>query len=238
MSPALSSLLALQSLDTAADARRKRLGELPAAEQALTASLAAARSDVESTKARLQENNNQRRTLEKEVAAVDSRLARFDDHKAAVKTNQEYTALLHEISVAKEEKDRLEEQVLELMEQADSISAEVKAAERALADEEKRVGSEKAALAAERETIDADLTRLASERKNAAAAVDGRTLALYEQLLKNRKGLAMAQMTGEICLACHVRMRPHVAQQIRRNDSIVQCDSCQRILYFVAPAPA
>jgi predicted nucleic acid-binding Zn-ribbon protein len=41
-------------------------------------------------------------------------------------------------------------------------------------------------------------------------------------------------MKGEICAACHVRQRPPVAQQIRRNDAIVQCDSCQRILYFKA----
>ena len=45
-------------------------------------------------------------------------------------------------------------------------------------------------------------------------------------------------MTGELCEACHVRLRPHVTQQIRRNDSIVQCESCQRILYYVAPAAA
>jgi len=43
-------------------------------------------------------------------------------------------------------------------------------------------------------------------------------------------------MTRDICKACHVRLRPHVTQQIRRNEEIVQCDNCQRILYFVAPA--
>jgi predicted nucleic acid-binding Zn-ribbon protein len=42
-------------------------------------------------------------------------------------------------------------------------------------------------------------------------------------------------MKNETCTACHVRLRPAVAQQIRRNAEIVQCDSCQRILYFVAP---
>ena len=236
MSPALTSLVALQSLDSASDAQRKRLTEIPGVEQALAASLAASQRAVEASKAQLQDNNNQRRTLEKEVAGVDARLSRFDDHKAAVKTNQEYTALLHEISVAKAEKDRLEEQLLELMELADAITADVKSAEKALADEDRRVAGEKAVLADERGHIDAELARLAAERKTSAAGVEARTLALYEQLLKGRKGLAVARMTGEICEACHVRLRPHVTQQIRRNDSVVQCDSCQRILYFVAPA--
>ena len=236
MSPALTSLIALQALDSAADAQRRRLAELPGAEQALAAALASSRSAVEALKARLQDNNNERRALEKEVAGVDTRLARFDDHKAAVKTNQEYTALLHEISVAKADKDRLEEQVLVLMEGADEVTASVKSAERALADEQKKAEAAQQQMTAERAQIDAELARIAGERSAATAGVEPRTLALYEQLLKGRKGLAVARMTGEICAACHVRLRPHVTQQIRRNDSVIQCDSCQRILYFVVPA--
>jgi predicted nucleic acid-binding Zn-ribbon protein len=234
--PALESLLALHSLDSAAASERKRLGEIPSAEQALAEAVAAARRATDSLKARLLENNEKRRALEKEVGVVDSHLARFENHKAAVKTNQEFTALLHEISVAKADKDRLEEQQLVLMEEADGIAAELKTAERTLADEVKRADAARAQLDTERKQIEAHLTRLTGERSAAAATVEPRTLALYEQLLKGRKGVAVARMTGELCEACHVRLRPHVTQQIRRNDSIVQCESCQRILYYVAPA--
>jgi predicted nucleic acid-binding Zn-ribbon protein len=100
----------------------------------------------------------------------------------------------------------------------------------------KRADAARAQLDTERKQIEAHLTRLTGERSAAAATVEPRTLALYEQLLKGRKGVAVARMTGELCEACHVRLRPHVTQQIRRNDSIVQCESCQRILYYVAPA--
>ena len=34
-----------------------------------------------------------------------------------------------------------------------------------------------------------------------------------------------------------VRLRPPVFQQVRHNDSIVQCESCQRVLYWVPPPP-
>jgi predicted nucleic acid-binding Zn-ribbon protein len=61
-------------------------------------------------------------------------------------------------------------------------------------------------------------------------------LARYEQLLKQRRMVAVAAMRGETCEACYVRLRPAVAQQIRRNSEIVQCDNCQRILYYQAPA--
>jgi len=230
--PALETLIVLQKLDTASDAARKRLAELPIAEQEIEKTLAAATAVVDATKARQHENQTQRRALEKDVAAVDTRLARFDDHKAAVKTNHEYTALLHEIATAKTEKDGIEERILILMEAADGLAAELKAADKSLADAKREGDKVRAALAAERGTLDKELQRLSDERTREARELDRALLAKYEQLLKQRRGVAVAALVGEVCSACHVRLRPHVSQQVRRNSDIVQCDSCQRILFF------
>jgi len=208
---------------------------MPAEEQAIATALNAARVKVDAEKARIQENTQARRALEKDIAGVDTRLARFDDHKAAVKTNHEYTALLHEIATAKAEKDAIEERLLVLMEEGDALAAEFKAAERALAEEEDRGRKARAALESDRAAIDKELAHLSSERARESREVDTALLSKYSQLLKQRKGIAVSKMTGDICDACHVRLRPHVTQQVRRNDAIVQCDSCQRILYYVAP---
>jgi hypothetical protein len=236
MLPALAALIVLQSIDSAADASRRRLAQLPEAERELEASVTAASREAETARARLQDSHAARRALEKDVAAVDTRLARFEDHKAAVKTNQEYTALLHEIATAKAEKDALEERILLLMEEADGLAAQVKTAEAALAEAGRRSESARAGFAAERETLEAELARLSEQRAAQRTSVEARALSAYEQLLKNRRGVAVARMEGEICAACHVRQRPHIAQMIRRNEAIVQCESCQRILYSEAPA--
>ena len=237
MLPSLAALIALQSIDSAMEASRKRLSDLPGAEQALDAAIAAAGTAVESAKARLQDSHAARRALEKDVAAVDTRLARFDDHKAAVKTNQEYTALLHEIATAKTDKDGLEERILVLMEEADRLSAALEAAEAALAAARRDGDAVRAGLAAERTTLEDELARLGDQRTIQRGATEARALAMYDQLLKGRRGLAVARMDGETCAACHVRLRPHFTQVVRRNDEIVQCESCQRILYHEPSAP-
>jgi predicted nucleic acid-binding Zn-ribbon protein len=235
MLPSLTALIALQSLDSAAEASRRRLAELPKAEESINASIAAATSDVDAAHGRLQEAQTARRALEKDVAAVDARLSRFDDHKAVVKTNQEYTALLHEIATAKSEKDALEERILVLMEDADRLAADLKAAGSRLAQITRDGEQSRATLGSERAALDAELSRLAAQRAEQRAKTEPRALAIYEQLLKGRRGVAVAQMVGETCMACHVRLRPHVTQLIRRNEEIVQCESCQRILYYEPP---
>lgn len=227
----------MQELDTAADTARRRLGELPSAEQALARRIADATAAVDRVKGQRSGNQQARRDLEKRVAMVDSRLARFDDHKAAVKTNQEFTALLHEIETAKGEKDAIEEEILVLLEQDDEIGVQLAAADAALTVVRAEAETARASLQAERVALDAELTTLAGRRADQASSLERPLLMKYDQLLKQRRNLAIAALHGDVCSACHVRLRLSVAQQVRRNLEIVTCDSCQRILYAVPPAP-
>lgn len=239
VSPVLSALIAIQQLDTAAEATRKRLAELPALAQVIERKIADHVARVDQAKAALAANQQARRELEKQVAAVDGRLAKFSDHKAAVKTNQEYTALLHEIETATREKTGIEDQILGLMEAADGLSSDVKDATDVLVDVRKEGDERRAALDAERRGLEVELARLQAEKARDAAALDAAILARYERLLAQRKNVAVAAMVGELCTACHVRLRPAVAQLVRRNTEIVPCDSCQRLLYApVIPAEA
>src|SRR6185503_15868034 len=135
------------------------LADLPKAEDAINARIAAAASGADAARTRLQDGQTARRALEKDVAAVDARLSRFDDHKAAVKTNQEYTALLHEIATAKTEKDGIEEKILLLLEEADGLAADLKAAEGQLAQVTREGDEARAALGAERAALEAEMAR-------------------------------------------------------------------------------
>ncbi len=238
MLDALSSLIALQALDSAADAARKRISEIPAAERALDAAVATAQAAVAEARVKVHDNTTARRALEKDVATIDARMARFEDHKAAVKTNQEFQALTHEIAVAQTSKSELEDQIIALLDEADASNATLKAAEAVLAERRRTADADHKALHADRATQDAELTRLSAARTLAAAAVPAAILAKYEQLLKGRKGVAVAAMVNGLCTACHVRLRPNVEQQVRKSDAIVACDSCQRLLYYVPPPPA
>ena len=48
----------------------------------------------------------------------------------------------------------------------------------------------------------------------------------------------MAEARDGHCTACHVRLRPQMANDVRRGERLVQCESCTRILYIVPPKPA
>src|SRR5437867_4494332 len=237
MLPELERLIALQQLDTVAEAARRTLADEPERERAFEARLEAARLHVATAKAQLGENQNARRGVEKDVAVHQGRLSKFREQAMAVKTNQEYHAVQKEISFAQGEIKGLEDKILERMLEADELTALVKKGEADLAAEQKATDAARREMAAEHAELETSLQRMIGERRDLVAALDPQVLALFAQVARKRAGVAVAEARDGICTICHVRLRPQVFNTVRRNDQIVQCDSCQRILYFV-PKPS
>ena len=235
----LERLIALQRLDTAAEAARKKLADEPERDKAFDTRLDGARQRVAAAKERLSDNQNARRTIEKEVAVHQGRLSKFREQAMAVKTNQEYHAIQHEIAHAQAEIKKHEDAMLERMLEADDITAAVKKAESELAAEQKAIDADRKAMKAEHGDLEKALEKMGEERRAIVGALDKQVLLTFEQVAKKRNGVAVAEAKDGICTICHVRLRPQVFNTVRRNESIMQCDSCNRILYFVpAPAPA
>jgi predicted nucleic acid-binding Zn-ribbon protein len=233
----LERVITLQRLDSAAHDAQRRLVEEPERARALDARLEGARRRLASAKERLTENQAARRTIEKDVAVHQGRLSKFREQAMSVKTNQEYHAVQKEIGFAQTEIKTLEDRILERMLEADELTADVKRAEAELAAEEKAVEAERKAMVAEMAELRVSLERMTEERAAAVRAIDPQVLKIFELVSKRRNGVAVAEARDGICTICHVRLRPQVFNTVRRNDTITQCDSCQRILFF-APAAA
>ena len=236
MSPDLEHLIELQNLESAIEEARRRIAAHPQRVADADARLAQAKEAVDAAKQRLKTSQEARRDQEKEAATYQSRLSKFKDQLSAVKTNREYQAMQHEIETAQKELGVVEERVLEGMMEADALTADVKKAEQTLAARQKEVDAEKKTLAEELATVQAALTEATEKRTARVGSLPPQLIALFEQVARARKGVAIATATRDgLCSACHVRLRPQVFQQVRTNDTVVQCDSCQRILYWVPP---
>ena len=238
MSPDLERLITLQHLDSTIDEARRKIAAHPQRLADADARLSDARQTVDAAKQRLKDNQEARRALDKDVALYQGRLSKFKDQQSAVKTNKEYQALGHEIETAQKELGGVEEKILERMMEADTLTADIKKAEGVLAAQQKEIDAEKKELAEDLAVVEAEIKRANDARAALLGALDRRLLSLYEQVGKARKGIAISVATRDgLCSVCHVRLRPQVFQLVRQNDRIIQCDSCQRILYYHPPPP-
>ena len=238
MNANLEHLIALQRLDsTSLDAARRLAGE-PEREKAFDTRLELARERVAAAKKRLADNHEARRGTEKEAAVHQARLSKFREQAMAVKTNHEYHAIQKEINYAETEIKTLEEKILERMLEADDLSAQAKRADAELAAEQKTVDADRKKMSAEHVELKSLLERIVNERAVIIAALDRQVLRIFEVVAQRRNGVAVAEARDGICTICHVRLRPQVFNNVLRSTEIVQCDSCQRILYATPKAPA
>jgi uncharacterized protein len=236
MFPDLERLIKLQHLDTRIDEAKRTIASQPERLAAADARLNEAKHALDSAKQRLKDSQDARRTVEKDAAMYQGRLDRFKDQISAVKTNREYQAMQHEIATAQQDLGAAEEKVLERMMEADALTAEIKNAEAVLATQQKEVDAEKKALDVELTTTQASLNETTAARGTLLTELPKELVALYDQVHRARKGVAICTATRDgLCSVCHVRLRPPVFQQVRHNDSIVQCEVCQRILYYIPP---
>jgi uncharacterized protein len=236
MFPDLQQLIDLQNLETAIEEARRRIAAHPQRIADADARLAHAKDALETARQRLKTSQEARREQEREAATFQSRLSKFKDQLSAVKTNREYQAMQLEIETAQRELGAVEERVLERMMEGDSLSAEIKKTEQALAALQKEVEAEKKTLAEELVTVEAALKDATERRQALITSLPPQLVALFEQVSRARKGIAIAVATRDgLCSACHVRLRPQAFQEVRRNDQIIQCPSCNRILYYIPP---
>jgi predicted nucleic acid-binding Zn-ribbon protein len=79
-----------------------------------------------------------------------------------------------------------------------------------------------------------------AKRTEREAAVKHLPAQLYRRydMIRQKKGFAIAQTSDGTCRACNMQLPPQLFHRLRREPVLEQCPSCQRIIYFVAPAPA
>ena len=233
MLPAITSLLALQDLETRAEDARRRLTDAPVRIGALDVKLADALQSLEKAKAALAESQTAKRELEKEAAVAQQRVSKYKEQLMQAKDNKQFHALQHEIATFSGEVQRVEELELVRMLEVDELSAVAKAAEAKLSAEKKSAAAEKMAIEADAVAVKDMLVALLADRAELVKTIEPRLLATFETVAKGRKGVGIARAVDGLCDACRVRIRPHLYNQLRVADQIIQCESCVRILYYV-----
>ena len=235
MNPDLTRLIQLQRLDDATALARARIDAFPSETAALEEKLAADEQARDAAQAALDENQRHRREFERDLSMAQARLSKYRDQLMAVKTNKEYQAMQHEIATAEADVRSTEDRILDCMEAAEALTArltqadrDLQAARASIQEEKKQMETTKIAL--ERQVQEADSARTA-----VIAALGRDALALFEHVARSRKGVALAQARDGHCTECHVRLRPQHYNDVRRNDSLIQCESCMRIMYYVEP---
>ena len=138
---------------------------------------------------------------------------------------------MQEIQFAEQEIRANEDKILDLMVNAEAREKDVKAAEAELKAETSEIEKEKEQARLRTAEDEKLLAEWNGKRDKLRAGVGADTLRHYERVMKFR-GSGLSEVRDQKCTACQVMLRPQTYNEVRAGQSVIECESCQRILYF------
>jgi hypothetical protein len=227
----LDKLLELQQLDLTIARLEAEARTIPQQIQDLEARLTGARAGLDQARARADQTQRDRRAKERELEEATQNSKKKQARLFEIKTNEEYAAVLKEIESLKEKCSGLETEILELLERADATAKTVGEAEKEFKAAEAANQKERAEKEARLAKLERDLASLREARKGQASRLDSALLQQYTRLTKTR-GLAVVAVKDGSCSGCGIALTPQTYNEVRRNDRMFTCSSCNRIIYF------
>ena len=235
MHPDLEKVIELQQVDSKIAELSAQIDSLPAQVQALESQLHEFLHTLEERKQRLANNQKERRDLEGEIQQIQARISKHRDQLYEVKTNEQYKAMLKEIEGEEAKIRGIEDRELEKMMEADDLQSHIRDAESHLQGEKARVAGETTRLKSLRQEDVEEREKLQTRRGELSAALSEWTAKTYERVRSGRQGVAIAEVREGFCTACNVALRPQLYNEVRTNETLIACESCSRILYYVEP---
>jgi predicted nucleic acid-binding Zn-ribbon protein len=225
-------LLKLQQLDDEIAAMRADEESIPAKKEELEEGLKAIQTRVEDHKGQSIGLAKKRKEQEIELESTTDSMGKFQSQLFQVKSNREYEALQHEIAALKEKASKIEDAILETLESSEEISKAIEAEEQALKAETERTKTEQAKLDGDLKELTDAIKVKSEEREQLVADLDKALLARYERIRDNKDGLAVTSVENGACGGCFRRIPPHEMQNLKRDDRIITCEGCGRIIIW------
>lgn len=212
---------------TAAELARE-LTRIPGSIVEVEAKAQAARETIEQERKSLEEAEHTRRVKERELQDCEAKRDKFQSQTAMVKTNAEYTALLHEVDGLTARISQVEEEILIAMETADQILARIETVRREQTQIEQDLLRQAGQLRERMEAVKDEIDARTKQREELLARVSPEIKAHYERIHAVR-GIATGQIQGQSCAACHREVPPERINRVLAGE-MQTCPTCQRIL--------
>jgi predicted nucleic acid-binding Zn-ribbon protein len=232
----LDRLLELQELDSAIDRLEARKRQLEEGKE-----IADARAAMEDAEGRLGELRlgvdavvREQQRLEREIDSM-TRKAEVDEKRlydGSIANVKEMEALQHEITSLKQRRSRSEDDLLEQMVRKDDLESRAGEASTVVQDTRARLDAVGGEAVQELERIEADLAEKRAAREKLVPEFDDELLELYEELRRQKRGVAVAALVDGVCQACHEKLSAMELDRLKRTEGVKRCEYCRRIVVF------
>jgi predicted nucleic acid-binding Zn-ribbon protein len=230
----IEKLLVIQDRDRKIRQLTRESEDIPARKKLTDARLDEHRKAVQQGQEELKKNASAAKQIEIDIDSMKAKILKLREQQGQVKRNEEYRAIEHEIAMLQDNIRKQEDGEIELMEQAETIRQRIAQLDAKLKQEEAIVKTDESALDQRLKNIQSELAQIKADRDGLVADVDPDWLSRYDRTFKHTGDFAVVPIESGSCGGCHMKLPPQVVQNVKRNQTMVCCSFCSRILYWRA----
>ncbi len=172
------------------------------------------------------------RSLEHNLEDHSVQIIKSKTQLMSIKTNREYEAMTKEIKNLEQDVDTKEEKLLFLMDELDTQEKDnMIFLEKAAADKTEN-GQKKKEMEDRVEFLKTELGKLEQEKPKILEELDPQLQSRYERIIGKFGDYAVTHVVGEVCQGCFTTMPPQTVNEVKKNDRIITCEACGRILVY------
>ena len=228
----MTKLAVLQILDSKIQGMQREKGEIPLRLSTLEGEFKKEEEKVHGQKAELDRLQKERRQKEKELEEEVDRVKKTEARVFEIKTNKEYQAVLKELENVKKFNRQREEEILGILERFEEMQKTVKQNEKELEAKRKDYLQQTSELQQRAAQFDQKMAAEVREREKRQKEIPAEILNKYQMLLEKRQGVAVARVSNGVCKACNMNLRPQLYIELQKQDTLIICPNCSRILYW------
>lgn len=232
MHDALQSILAIQELDI----KMIRLMRVKKEHQNELAKIQALKTDirrkVEEKEQEMEKLKDQIKGGEKRIQEISDQINKLENQQAAVKKMDEFNALTQEMTAANKERRTLEHQLSDLMDKQAGSEDLLISLKESLSFTENSSSAIEEEIRENIRKINEEGRSLLSQRTQLKETTDPELFSIYERLLNNKKDRVVVPIENRVCSGCHIALTPQHENLVRKQDHLVFCEHCSRILYW------
>ncbi|HSI72050.1 MAG TPA: C4-type zinc ribbon domain-containing protein [Fimbriimonas sp.] len=233
-SPEISRLWKLAQVDRALAEIRVRAAALDVG-QKIQAEITAIEKEEAEVGGTARSLRSELADLELQQKSIDDKIKRIDKelYGGKIVNPREVENFEKEIAGLKKQRGKADERILELWELLPPAEAAASGVQKRLEDKKQQLAERRKKAVQEKGMLEADYKKYTALRPELAEAVKNPTLlARYDSLRQRHSGLGMAEVTRkQSCGVCGTNL-PERTIQMLKDDKLVTCESCHRILYY------
>jgi predicted nucleic acid-binding Zn-ribbon protein len=229
----LSSLVELQDIDSELDSARARL-EGVRERFGESEELATLQEEVAAFEAELKTLQSDAREIDADVSTRREKIAHEEGrlYDGTVRNPKELKGIQQEVEALRKHLTEREDAQLSLMGRLEEVTASLTSKRSELAEKQAAWTADQDDLRRQERELEAEIAKVDASRQQAAGRVASPTLTQYDQIRRRRQGKAVARIERGVCTGCRISLPAAVLQRSRNINALVQCPSCERILFL------